>query len=280
MKSIKLLAFAAALVALIASCDNGAEGKWKMEKDSIMNVNEQQRQVLDDLTSSLVEISASLDSIAVGEGLLKVTEESPTLTKKQMLDNLAAFKARLSENKTKLANLEKQLAGKDNQLAKLGNVVKFLKSELEVKEQRITQLEEELSDANASIESLQEALGDLTSVLGSLKQQNEVQREAIQQQDEALNTGYYVIGKKDELKDAGLLKRKDLKYENFDLSLFTKVDIRTFTQLEIGSKKAEILTGVPEDSYTIERNGNSCILKIHDTERFWSVSKYLVIEKK
>lgn len=280
MKSFRIMTLAACIVALVAACDNGAEGRWKVEKDSIMNVNEQQRQVLDDLTSSLVEVSASLDSIVVGEGLLQSSDESPTLTKKQMLKNLAAFKATLSENKAKLADLEKKLAGKDDQLAKLGKVVKYLNGELAAKEARIAQLEEELSSANANIQSLQAEMGSLSTTIGSLQDENTAQREAIEQQDVALNTGYYTIGTSKELKNAGLLKRGDLKYENFDLSLFTKIDIRKTTQMIIPSKKAEILTNVPKDSYTLERNGNSCVLTVKDVNRFWSVSKYLVIEIK
>ena len=74
-----------------------------------MNVNEQQRQVLDDLTASLVEVSSSLDSIAVGEGALRDATEGPVLTKRQMLENLATFKETLAQNKERLAELERQL---------------------------------------------------------------------------------------------------------------------------------------------------------------------------
>lgn len=280
MKSFKILTLAAAMVAVLAACDNGAEGKWKMEKDSLVSVNRQQQETLDELTNTIAEISSSLDSIAVGEGLLKIPEEGPTLTKQKMLDNLAAFKAKLAENKTRLANLEKRLAGKNDELAKLGKLVQHLRSEVEGKELRIAQLEDQLSSANANIELLQEEMGNLATVIGSLQEKNSAQRETIEQQDEALNTGYYICADKKALKDAGLLKRGDLKYENFDTSLFTKIDIRKITRLTIPSKKAEILTGVPNDSYKLERNGktDSSTLTIFDVDRFWSVSKYLIIE--
>lgn len=280
MKSFKFLTLVAAMVAVLAACDNGAEGKWKTEKDSLMTMYKQQQQTLDELTNTIVEISSSLDSIAVGEELLKVTDEGPTLTKQKMLDNLAAFKAKLSENKARLANLEKQIADKDNDLAKLGKLVKYLRGEMETKELRIAQLEEQLSSANANIELLLEEMGNLSSVIGSLQDKNSAQRETIEQQDEALNTGYYIISDKKALKEAGLLKSGDLKYEKFDKSLFTKIDIRKVTRLNIPNKKAKILTGVPNDSYTLERNGKSesCTLTIYDVERFWSVSKYLIIE--
>lgn len=278
---MRILSFfvVAAVVAVMCSCDNGAAARWQSEKDSIMNVNRQQRQVLDDLTTSLVEVSASLDSIAVGEGMLQGTDEAPVLTRKQMLDNLATFKATLAENKAKLAELEKKLAGRDNELAKLGKVVSYLKGELEAKEARIAELEEELSNANANIQTMKAEIGSMSNTIGSLKVENEEKNEVIQSQDAALHTGYYAIGKKKDLKNSGLLKRRDLKYENFDQSLFTKVDIRNFTEMTIPSKKAKILTSVPEGSYVITREGkSSCTLKITDVNSFWSVSRYLVIQ--
>lgn len=280
MKSFKILTLAAAMAAVLAACDNGAEGKWKMEKDSLISVNRQQQETLDELTNTIAEVSSGLDSIAVGEGLLKISGEGPTITKQKMLDNLSAFKAKLEDNKNRLAKLEKQLAGKDNELGKMAKVVKYLRGEMEAKEMRIAQLEDQLSNANANIELLQEEMGNLATVVGSLQDKNSAQRETIEQQDEALNTGYYIVADKKALKDAGLLKRGDLKYEKFDTSLFTKIDIRKVTSITIPGKKAEILTGVPSDSYKLERNGktDSSTLTIFDVDRFWSVSKYLVIE--
>ena len=113
-------------------CGSG-NGNWQEERDSVMNVNEQQRQVLDDLTATLVEVSSSLDSIAVGEGMLRESNEGPVLTKRQMLDNIAAFKETLAANKERLAELERNLAGRNDELAKLSTLVKHLNQELYMK---------------------------------------------------------------------------------------------------------------------------------------------------
>ncbi len=282
MKTIRFFMIAA-MVATMAACNNSSEGQWLSEKDSIMNVNEQQRQVLDDLTSSLVEVSACLDSIAVSEGLLQSSDEGPVLTKKQMLENLATFKATLAENKAKLNDLEKKISSKDSQLAKLGKVVKYLNGELAAKEARIAELEKELNSANANISTLRNQMSSMSSTIGALQEENDAQREALVTQGASLNTGYYAIGTAKDLKAAGLvsgggLKKKKLNYENFDQSLFVKVNIKNTTQMLIPSKKVKILTSVPADSYALSRDGNSTVLQIVDVDRFWSVSKYLVIQ--
>lgn len=267
----------------MAACNNSTEGQWLSEKDSIMNVNEQQRQVLDELTTSLVEVSACLDSIAVSEGLLQSSEEGPVLTKKQMLENLATFKATLAENKAKLNDLEKKISSKDSQLAKLGKVVKYLNGELAAKEARIAELEKELTSANANISTLRNQMSSMSSTIGALQEENDAQREALVTQSVSLNTGYYAIGTSKDLKAAGLisgggLKKKKVNYENFDQSLFVKVNTRNTTQMLIPSKKVKILTSVPSDSYALTVDGNSTVLQILDVDRFWSVSKYLVIQ--
>jgi chromosome segregation ATPase len=249
-----------------------------------MNVNGQQRQVLDDLTATLVEVSSSLDSIAVGEGMLRESNEGPVLTKRQMLDNIAAFKETLAANKERLAELERQLAGRSDELAKLGRIVKHLNEELAAKEARINQLEEELQSANANIDRMRSEMNDMTTTIGSQQDEINTQRETMQTQDAALNTAYYIIGTKRELKDKGLVsggnifKKKKVNYGSIDEALFEKIDIREVTELTIPSKKVKVLTEMPEDAYTITNNGNSSVLRITNVSRFWGVSNFLIIQ--
>ena len=273
-----------ALVATLTACGGSDNGRWQEEKDSVMNVNEQQRQVLDDLTSSLIEVSTSIDSIAAGEGMLRDASEGPVLTKQQMLDNLAAFKTTLAENKARLAELEQKLDGKDGQLAKLNKVIKYLNSELAAKEARIAQLEEDLQNANTNIENMRGEITNMNLQIGSLQEENDYQRQTIESQDASLNEGYYVIGTARELKQMGLtsggniFKKKQVEYANLDKSLFTKIDIRNSSQIYIPSRKVKVLTGNPTDSYSISVNGSNTILQVHDINRFWSVSRYLIIQ--
>jgi chromosome segregation ATPase len=274
----------AVAITALTGCGGGKGGNWENERDSVMNVNEQQRQVLDDLTATLVEVSSSLDSIAVGEGMLRESNEGPVLTKRQMLDNIAAFKETLAANKERLAELERQLAGRSDELAKLGRIVKHLNEELAAKEARINQLEEELQSANANIDRMRSEMNDMTTTIGSQQDEINTQRETMQTQDAALNTAYYIIGTKRELKDKGLVsggnifKKKKVNYGSIDEALFEKIDIREVTELTIPSKKVKVLTEMPEDAYTITNNGNSSVLRITNVSRFWGVSNFLIIQ--
>lgn len=283
MRKIMIVVCAVALTALTA-CNRGEGGRWQEERDSVMNVNEQQRQVLDDLTATLVEVASSLDSIAVAEGMLRESNEAPVLTKQQMLSNLAAFKETLAANKERMAELERLLATRSDELAKLGNIVKHLNEEIAAKEARISQLEEELQNANADIQRMRNEMSDMSSTIGSQQDEISAQREAMQNQDAALHTAYYVIGSKSELKDKGLVtggnifKKKKVNYGSIDENLFVKIDTRETTQFNIPSKKVTILTEMPEDAYTLRTTGNRSVLTITNANRFWGVSNFLIIQ--
>ena len=78
----------------------------------------------------------------------------------------------------------------------------------------------------------------------------------------------------------GFLSKKKLDVANFSQAGFMKVDIRSYTELDVQAKKIQILTQMPASSYTITSNGSSSKLQITNPTLFWSVSNYLVIQKK
>lgn len=278
MKVTKGLIVCAALACAMLSCNDGkeAEARWQAEKDSLINVNQNKQQLLDDLSLTLTEVAESLDSIAAGEDILREVREGKSLTKNEMLNKLASFRQLLEKNKERMKQLEASLAGRDNELAKMGRLVKYLNAELAAKERRISELEEQLNTANADIAMLQAQLGSINTVMDELKEEKT-------NIEMSSNTAYYVAGTAKELKDAGIisggfLKKTKVNFESLDRTLFETIDIRTTKQFTIEARKVKVLSGAPSDSYTITRDGNLCVLTILDVERFWGVSRYLVLQ--
>lgn len=279
MKKIMFFVCAATLTVLSACNGGGDSAQWQTERDSVMTMNDQQRQVLDDLTATLVEISSSMDSIAVAEDMLQAANEVPVLTKQQMVSNLSAFKETLASNKTRMEELEKKLSGRNDGLEKLGNILKHLNREIDAKAARINDLLEKLQDANFSIEMLRAEMSGMSNIIGSQLAEIDAQRKAMQSQDAALHTAYYVIGTKKELKDKGLLaSRKKVNYGSVEEKLFIKIDIRETKQFEIPGKKAKVLTDMPEDAYSIQSNGDNSVLTITNVDRFWGISNFLIVQ--
>ena len=271
--------------AMLLSCGNETE-KMKLTNDSLASVNLEQQGVLEDLTETLVEVSASLDSIAIGEGMLKRGGEGRKLTRQEIMANISSFKQMLAENREKLDKMQKMLSQRDDKIGKLSALITHLTNELDEREATIAQLQGVISDQKTAIEDLTATVEKDKATIGEMEEENVQQREQLSKQDAELNTVYYVVGTTSELKDKGLLKGGFLKknkvdFTKIDKALFNKVDKRQLSEINIASKSAKVMSGQPEDSYTVvEKDKKSCVLKINNRDRFWSVSNVLIIQMK
>jgi len=103
----------------------------------------------------------------------------------------------------------------------------------------------------------------------------------LNKQDKELNSAWFVFGTRRELIEQNILNRGEVLQSYFNKDYFTKVDIRIDKEIKLYSKEARILTNHPADSYTLTQNTKKqYVLHITDPQRFWSTSKYLVIEVK
>jgi uncharacterized coiled-coil protein SlyX len=272
----------ASIVAFM-SCGGETE-KLKSAKDSVENVNAQQKEILYDLTETLVEVSTSLDSIAAGEGLLKRTDEGKALTRQQVIANLNSFKQMLAENREKLNKMEQQLSQRNDQIGKLSALIKHLNNELDEREARIAKLEEIISDQKSTIRDLESAVETSKLALSEMEEQNVQQREQLSQQDASMYAVYFTFGTKKQLKERGLLsggglfKKKKADMSNVYKTQFSKADRRLMSEIQLPSGSAKVMSGQPSDSYEIiEKNDDKCVLKITNAARFWNVSDVLII---
>lgn len=282
---MKKLLFFMCLASIVAFMSCGGETeKLKSAKDSVENVNAQQKEILYDLTETLVEVSTSLDSIAAGEGLLKRTDEGKALTRQQVIANLNSFKQMLAENREKLNKMEQQLSQRNDQIGKLSALIKHLNNELDEREARIAKLEEIINDQKSTIRDLESAVETSKLALSEMEEQNVQQREQLSQQDASMYAVYFTFGTKKQLKERGLLsggglfKKKKADMSNVDKTQFSKADRRLMSEIQLPSGSAKVMSGQPSDSYEIiEKNDDKCVLKITNAARFWNVSDVLII---
>lgn len=271
--------------AMMLSCGHETE-KMKITNDSLASVNLEQQAVLEDLTETLVEVSASLDSIAIGEGMLKRGGEGRKLTRQEIMANISSFKQMLAENREKLDKMQKLLSQRDDKIGKLSALITHLTNELDEREATIAQLQGVISDQKTTIEDLTATVEKDKATIGEMEEENVQQREQLSKQDMELNAVYYIVGSSKELKEKGLLKGGFLKknkadFSKVDKALFTKADKRQLTEIAIPSKSAKVMSGQPENAYEIVvKDKQSCTLRITNKDRFWSAANLLIIEAK
>ncbi len=116
-----------------------------------------------------------------------------------------------------------------------------------------------------------------------MKKIGEDQEDVINDQDEKLNTAYYVYGTKKELIEHNVISKggvfKKIGLDNdFDKTYFTKIDIRNTKEIKLNSKKIDLMTSHSTSSYEIvETDGKVSAFKIKNADKFWQTSKFLVI---
>ena len=287
---MKKLLFLSVCVALLSSCGNRAQ-------------NEALKAQNDSLTIALTEREAEIESIMgafneVQEGFRLINEAENRVdlqagklegasAAQKIREDIRFISEKLQSNRTRIAELEEQLKNSKYASAQLKKTIANFKEELEAKSQQIETLQAELASKNIRIAELDDAVAGLTQNVADLVAENKVKDAMVATQDKALNTGWFVFGTSSELKEQKIItkkllqKTKVLENEDFNKDYFTQIDIRTDKEIKLYSKDAKLLTAHPEGTYELVKDDKDQLtLKITNPNKFWSVSRYLVIEVK
>jgi chromosome segregation ATPase len=235
--------------------------------------------LLNDITDGMNQIK-DLEKILGSTNDLTAESQS---RKDQIRNDMYSIQQALQERRERLAELEKKLKSSQGYNATLQKTIDNLKAEIATQETTISTLRNDLAAAKIQIADLGTKVDSLSTTVASVTEEKVKAQEETQNVTNELNTCYYAIGTKKELKEAkiietGFLRKTKLLQADFQQSYFTKADKRTMTVIPTQSKKAKILTNMPSDSYVIEDEGDTKVIKVTNPERFWSLSNYLVIQ--
>jgi len=244
------------------------------EKDSLM-------QLMGDIADGMQQIKELEDIVSVNN----LNGETPD-RKKQLRDDIVLIQQSINKHKNRLAELEKRLKQSTNYSETMQRSIANLKNQLEEQQNTINSLTEQLAAAHVQIKNLNQSVDSLSTVNKNVVKEKEAAQQQSKQlsaEVDNLNTCYYVIGSKNELKnnkiiETGFLRKTKILQGDFEMSYFTKADRRTLSEIPLHSKKAELMTNHPKDSYEIVTNGNVKTLRIINAHRFWEKSNFLVVK--
>ncbi len=287
MKKILNLCVVAAL--LFTGCNNKEKEEQLRQAQAVAEASrEELADALSDrdqLLSLVNDISSSMDQIKQLENILTVNGASETPNRReQVRADIAAIQETLVQRRQQLEDLEKKLSSSNLNNNKLQQTISSLRAQIDNQSNEIAQLRGNLDQAktqigklDAQVDSLNTTVTEVTAARDSTDKQNE---ELINE----LNTCYYAIGTKNELKEnniiegGGFLRKTKLMEGDFDKAFFTKADKRTLTTIDLNSNKAQVLTKQPANSYNIIDADGHKVLQITNPAAFWTVSNYLVIK--
>ena len=270
-----------AIATLFASCTNGPKkADLISQNDSLRSVLASRDAAMDEMINTINVVEQGFKAINEAQGRINLdaaAEQSKLVT---LQKDINFINETLQKNKQQIAELEEKLSKNQSYSKQLKTMVEKLKKELAEKNEQIAALQQELSQKNIHIEELDKSVQQLTGSVDELSAAKAANEKIISAQDNALNTGWYAIGTKSELKEQKILDgKKVLRDAAANMSYFTKCDRRELKTIETHEKNAKLLTTHPEGSYKLERNSEKkYVLTITDADNFWSVSKYLVIQ--
>ena len=220
------------------------------------------------------EIQDNLASISVKQDEIQVKSNDPELGedgRKEIIQQIQNINFLREQNARKVRQLQKKLRAKDMRIDELQSMVDRLVLQIKAKDEQIESLQMQLSDLDA----------EYSELFDQYQEQVDLAMEVITE----LNTVYYTMGSVDELvsnnvivKEGGFIgigKKTDLS-NNMNEEYFTKGDKTKLNEIKVIGKEPKFITDHPSDSY--KWDGNT--LTITDAQKFWKVSKYLVIEVK
>lgn len=292
MKTIKFYAIITALVFMTASCVENSE-KYKsavaqrdslaMEKQALDSNYNQTLVLLNDIETGFTEINQNEKQLKVD---LKGVEGGATASKRQVIAaQMTAIKEGIEQNKAKIAELRRLSAKTGKANSKLAGTIKRLQTEMDEKGVQIQSLQAELDQKNIKITELTTTVDDQSKNIAEQQSAMEQQKSTIKVQDTNMNMVWYCIASPKKLKEekiissGGLFRGKKVLDNEFDNSAFTQVDMRNISSIPTNSKKVKILSLHPKNSYNLVTGSDKLItIEIINPSKFWSVSKYLVVE--
>jgi hypothetical protein len=272
---------------------SGCTEKYKKEierlnatADSLKAVGESKDAFAMEYVRSFNAIQANLDSIKQMEKIISdQTDASNPETNKLNEDNINrdinAIYQLLLKNKQIVDRLKNQLNSRGQKNSELEQMIANLSEQIRVKDLELTALKADLSRKNLQIK-------DLETNLEAMEALNKQKAAEIEAKINEMNTVYYITGTKKILEEKGIIISeggllgigKTQKIANTpDLSLFTKADLREISALPVFSKKAELISIHPAESYQYIQGDEKQIdsLKILHPDDFWSSSRFLVM---
>lgn len=288
---MKKIAYLFVIIMVFASCGQGKKAevdRLKAENDSLQHAKIMLEQEVNDYFSTLNEVQQNIEKIKSAQNVLSVkplSENTPEDVRNKVTEDMAYINEMILTNKQELEDLRTKLKRSSFKLDDVEKTLAQLTKQLNEESAKVARLQITIMKKDSVITKLGTAVDSLGKNVEELASQNEEKQGVIKEQDQAINSAWYAIGSRKELRDNkivtsdGIFSAQKVLQADFNKNYFVKVDARNTRSIPLYStSKARILTNHSKTSYTLEKENENYVLVITNPAEFWSVSKYLVVE--
>jgi len=277
------------LLVVLTSCGKQSSDyrTLKAQNDSLQNAKIKLQEEVDGYFSAMNQIEQNIEKIKSTENSISsqpVGKELNDDIRTKINEDMTYLNDMLQANKTELERLRSQIKRSAFKSSQLEHTILRLTKSLEEETTKVSLLQVELAEKDSIIIKLDTKVTDMGKDIEELSTDNKTKETKIKEQDETIHTAWYVFGTMSELKQQkivtsdGILSAKKVLQRDFNKNYFVRIDARNTKSIPLYSTHAKILTSHPKSSYTLDKENGNFVLLILDTDDFWSISKYLVIE--
>ncbi len=274
------------MVNIFFSCDNRRAELERLEQE-----NEEMRMRMEENAENVEGYFAELNEIEDNLRLIKERENIISDQARYDLELGVDQQARINEdiqligelmekNRILIASLNNRLRNADTRIEGFEQMIRRLNQTLEEKEVEIQLLRDQLAQTNLRVDYL-------TAMVDTLELESREKSRLLREQTLELNAAYYAMGSRKELVDNNIIEREggflgigrsERLKSDFNPDFFTRIDITRDHNITIYGNRPELITSHPNGSYEFKSADGENWLEITDPERFWSASRYLVIQ--
>ena len=293
MKKFSLIAIVLLLGTACVDKDKERVSQLEGELDETVAMLEERDSAMTEYLGFVTEIEKNLNEIRERESMISLEngelQGNNKQQRDQLLKDLQTINVLMAENKERISTLTSGLKSSKYQINQLKELVAELQKNMEVRAGEIAELNQQLSFLNEENQVLKVQVDSLYAENETKGQTIDEQSEKIKELDDKFHTAYYASGSIEDLtsksiidKEGGFLgigKVRQLS-ENLNLKELESIDIRNTYSIPVHSKKVELVTEHPSDSYEMiidEENKQVDKLVILDPEKFWASTKCLVM---
>ena len=283
---LALIAFAATALSTVSCVESSSKYKALVsQRDSIQVVASEIESEYNETLAILGDIQDVFRAIRESEGNLVLDVQNIEGQTKSDRAKISAevnmIKDLIDQNRAKIKSLNNSLRRSNNKSSALAKTIAKMEAELVARDAAITALQEEIAKYKIAIEGLNTAVATLTTNVADLSTLSDKQKAELAAQTEAINTVWYCFAKSSDLKAGMMRSTKAIAKGEFDNSQFTKGDKTQISSFPLNSKKGKILSSHPINSYELVKGEDKMVtLNILDADKFWSITKYLVVKIK
>lgn len=272
------------IVVLTTSCVSNQEyNKLRAEYDSISILNlayQDQAYETDSLVASVIAGFQELNAVESMINVNALRGDLPASEQKRIRKNVKLLADRLEESNSSIELLIKRIESHGSNSMRMQGTITMLRDQLTRQQERITTIVEETINKVNSVNALDANIRRLRDEANRMKAHNIVELERLKLVEDSLNTVYYAMGTKDDLRVMRLINREDrVNVDNAELSYLTQADKRRLSEVNMLSKTARLLSIHPRSSYKMKADAKGYLtLEILDPRSFWTFSQIMLVE--